>query len=195
MGRHGVEAAVGVEQVMAVFKVSNGTEFVSSGGVAIGTTVFNGGTETKKFSGGTEIVSSGGVTSRTTIEGGKLEIDEGGKAAGLVTFSGGDGELVIDARAMPGATISGFAATDKIVLSAIRFSTSDSVSVNAPGIVTVSAGGKDYNLHIAGATVGETDFSFGAGSILTRGAADQPGFLRPAASAAAEADVWGRRLL
>ena len=161
-------------------EISGGKETVSSGGVAISTTVFNGGSE---------IVSSGGVTSRTTMEGGKVEIAKGGKAAGLVTFSGGDGELVIDARAMPGATISGFAATDRIVLSAIHYSTSDSVSVNAPNIVTVSAGGKTYNLHIAGATVGETDFSFGPGSILTRDAATQPSFLRPAASAPPEANV------
>jgi hypothetical protein len=124
------------------------------------------------------------VTSRTTIEGGKLEIGKGGKAAGLVTFSGVDGERIIDTRALPGATISGFAATDSIVLSAIPYSTSDFVSVNAPGIVTISAGGKTCNLHIAGATLGETDFAFGSGSVLTRGAAAQASFLRPAVTAA-----------
>jgi len=165
-------------------KVSKGTEYVSSGGVAIGTTVYNGGTETKKYYGGTEIVASGGITSRTTIEGGRLEIEKGGKAAGLVTFSGTDGKLIIDAIAMPTATISGFAATDSIILSAIPYATSDSVTVNAENIVTISAGGKTYTLHIAGATIGETDFSFGPGSILTRAAPTQPSFLRPQASAA-----------
>lgn len=172
--------SAGVSSNTNVF--SKGTEYVSSGGVAIGTTVYNGGTETKKFSGGTEIVASGGITSRTTIEGGRLEIEKGGKAAGLVTFSGTDGKLIIDAIAMPTATISGFAATDSIVLSAIPYATSDSVTVNAENIVTISAGGKTYNLHIAGATIGETDFSFGPGSILTRAAPTQPSFLRPPAA-------------
>jgi hypothetical protein len=84
--------------------------------------------------------------------------------------------LSVHERHMPSTVISGFEVGDSIDLSYVPYSTSDSVSVNAPNLVTISAGSKTYNLHIAGATVGETDFSFGAGSILTGGAAAQPVF-------------------
>ena len=93
---------------------------------------------------------------------------------------------------MPTNRISGFASGDEIQLASVTYASSDSVSVNAPGVVTVSAGGSEYNLNIAGAQVGETDFVFGPGSILTKNDAPQMAFLRPPASPSAGLDGnWG----
>jgi hypothetical protein len=39
--------------------------------------------------------------------------------------------------------------------------------VTQTGVVTIDNGGQLYDLHIAGATVGEAGFAFGAGGILT----------------------------
>jgi autotransporter passenger strand-loop-strand repeat protein len=174
---------------------SGGHETVYSAGVAYETTISNGGTETvssggmatrtKILMGGSEIISSGGVTSATTIKGGYLSLEEKGASRGSITFVGNDGELAIQTKAaMPTGTISGFGPTDSIKLSFIPYSAGDSVSVNSTGIVTISAGGETYNLHIAGATVGETDFTFGSGSILTKSDAPQMTFLRPPAELA-----------
>lgn len=154
---------------------SEGTLYAVSGGQVIGTHILNG----------IEIVSSGGSTRNTYIDSGTLKLAAGGSANGGITFAGSGGTLIVHEQHMPSAVISGFEVGDSIDLSYVPYSTSDSVSVKSPGIVTISAGGKDYNLHIAGATVGETDFSFGSGSVLTRDGATQPSFLRPAVSAAA----------
>jgi hypothetical protein len=51
----------------------------------------------------------------------------------------------------------------------VAYASSDTVTVNTAGIVTVSAGGATYDVHIAGATVGSTAYVFGPGSLLTKG--------------------------
>jgi hypothetical protein len=47
------------------------------------------------------------------------------------------------------------------------------VAVTSAGVVTVTSGGKSYNVNIAGATVGETTFTLsqdsGTGTLLTLG--------------------------
>jgi len=180
----GLEDVEGIADVTTVGADGpyGGALYVYSGGEAIGTRIVDG----------FEIVSSGGTTRDTFIDGGVLTLTSGAKATGGITFESNSGTLLVHEKGMPDVVISGFEAGDNIDLAYVTYSAGDSVSVNTPGIVTVSAGGKTYNLHIAGAKVGETDFSFGSGSILTRGAADRPGFLQPAASAAMAADGWGR---
>ena len=97
----------------------------------------------------------------------------GGSSPPNVYFAGSGGEFTIDSPSMPTAIISGFAAGDKIKLAAVTYASSDTVSVKTAGVVTISAGGKAYNLNIAGAKAGETDFVFGSGSLLTK-TAEQP---------------------
>jgi fibronectin-binding autotransporter adhesin len=174
----------------------SGLQFLESTGVSKGTKVLKGGTEqmtggtsigTKISYGGSEIVTSGasaaGTTfgiAKNTLLAGTLELQAGAKATGHLTFSGGRGDLIIDTTKMPTATISGFAAGDAIKLAGISYSASDSVGVTKAGVVTVSAGGHKYSLHIAGATVSSTAFTFGPGAILTT-STPAMAFLAPAA--------------
>ena len=178
--------------------VKAGGQFVA-GGTASKTTISSGGYQTVAAgtaagttikAGGIEYVY-GGTESGTKIDGGTLVLG-GGTAEGAIKFSGSGGELIISSTQMPTNTISGFASGDEIQLASVTYASSDSVSVNAPGVVTVSAGGSEYNLNIAGAKVGETDFVFGPGSILTKNDAPQMAFLRPPASPSAGLDGnWG----
>jgi autotransporter passenger strand-loop-strand repeat protein len=176
-GTAGTTIAAAVPTLAVTLK-AHLTELVTSGGTVTATTVNAGGkaiiykggaslhAEINK--GGTEVVSSGGTASATTISGGTLQIAGGGTLVGTATFAGSGGELTIAGPVMPTAVISGFVAGDKIHLAAVPYSSTDTVTVATAGIVTISAGGKAYALNIAGATKGETDFRFGAGSLLTR---------------------------
>ena len=88
-----------------------------------------------------------------------------------VTFIGSGGQLLIDTTTMPTAVISGFTAGDTIHLAKVAYSSSNTVSVKTAGVVTISAGGNAYNLNIAGAAVGATNFSLssattGTGTVL-----------------------------
>ena len=142
--------------------ISGGSEYVFSGGTAYGTTVSNGGYE---------YITSGGVESGGKIASGVLEIANGGGVSGGVTFTGSGGELMIDSTAMPTAVISGFAPGDSIKLAAVAYdSATDSVGVLSAGVVTVTADGATYDLNIAGAYVGETNFVIGDGLLLTEAA-------------------------
>jgi hypothetical protein len=86
---------------------------------------------------------------------------------------------------MPTATITGFIAGDTIGLAGVVYNKYDTVTVKTAGIVSVVTPGKTYNLNIAGATVGEQDFAFGAGSLLTKRAVMVPKmqFIAPAKTA------------
>jgi len=154
--------------------VSSGSHQVVDAGTAIDTTIKTGGIE----------YVYGGTESGTKIDGGTLVLG-GGKAEQPIKFSGSSGELIISSTHMPTDTISGFTSNDKIQLAYVTYASSDSVSVNTPGIVTVSAGGAEYHLKIAGAKVGETDFVFGSGSVLTKNVAVKMAFLQPPVSASA----------
>ena len=60
--------------------------------------------------------------------------------------------------------ISGFATGDEISFGLLSYTSGDTVNVSAAGIVTVSAGGTVYNLHIAGAVVSSTAYQLGSGT-------------------------------
>jgi autotransporter passenger strand-loop-strand repeat protein len=175
--------------------ITNGAyQDVFAGGTAIATKVGNGGHEhvygttsgLTVSTGGYVTVYSGGGASNTTIAGGTLEVKSGGSSPVAIHFTGSGGEFIVDSPAKPTVVISGFAAGDKIELAAVKYAASDTVTVKTAGVVTVSAGGKAYNLNIAGAKVGETDFVFSTGSILTKtaSAAVKMAFIAPAATPA-----------
>jgi hypothetical protein len=139
---------------------STQAEFVGAGANATSTTIKTGGFEE---------VYNGGTASATTIAGGELLLNVGATAKGGIAFTtitGGD--LVINSVVMPTTTISGFIAGDTIQLAGIAYNASDKVTVGTAGTVTISTPGISYKLDIAGATVGETDFKFSAGSVLTK---------------------------
>jgi autotransporter passenger strand-loop-strand repeat protein len=154
----------------------NGSVVVASGGVASGTNIHSGGSEIVSgtasgsivSAGGYETIASGGIETAGKIAGGTLEIVSGGKLATKLTFSGSGGQLTIDSPTMPTTTISGFASGDSIKLPGVTYVDGSFAYVGSAGVVTVYTG-SSYNLNIAGATVGETDFHFGPGSILTKG--------------------------
>jgi hypothetical protein len=144
-----------------------------------------------------------GTISGLTMSGGSLVLD-GGRAtdvtisAGILNFAGSasldgtlkfgvTGQLIIDSPDSPTATISGFSAEDRISFGQVYYSKTDTVTVNAPGVVTVSAGAETYNLNIAGATVGSTEFSLSEGNyglVLTTTASPRTmPFLRPSVTA------------
>lgn len=158
---------------------SGGHESVTSGGVSYNAVV---------SAGGTEIVGTLGTASATTIAGGTLNVAASGTIDGTVTFAGSGGSLVISAATLPANTISGFAAGDSIQLAGIAYVTGATVAVKTANAVQIMDGGKTYMLQIAGAAVGETDFHFSSGSLLTKGTAPAMSFLRPPEASAA--DDW-----
>ncbi len=148
---------------------TNAEQFVLSGGTA---------TASKITAGGIEQVEKGGTSTAGTIAGGTLVLDVGAhvlQGIGFTTATGG--KLIIDSATMPTATITGFIAGDTIKLAGVVYNPNDTVKVATAGTVTIAAPGTSYQLNIAGATVGETDFRFGTGSVLTRTAAPKMAFL------------------
>jgi hypothetical protein len=155
---------------------NNAAEFVLSGGTATKTTVKTGGLEE---------VYKGGTAAGATIGGGELILELGATLTTGVSFTAvKGGELVLDSATLPTATITGFIAGDTIDLAGIAYTSGDSVTVAKAGVVSINTPGKTYNLNIAGATVGETDFQFSTSSFLTKITAAKPAmdFLRPAAA-------------
>jgi autotransporter passenger strand-loop-strand repeat protein len=144
-------------------------------------------------SGGMAIVYSGGTASGSLVSGGELVLESGGKASGSITFAGSGGLVKIYGTTMPTAVFSGFVSSDEIVLAGVTYSAGATVSVRTSGVVTISNGTATYNLDIAGAAVGSTNYSFGSGSVLTttinaavvrQAAPAAMAFLRPAAAPA-----------
>jgi autotransporter passenger strand-loop-strand repeat protein len=156
---------------------SGGMEFVSSGGIAISTTIKAHGSST---------VIAGGVASNVTIAGGTFDLLSGGTATGFIDFTGTGGELIIGSKTMPTTTISGFVHGDTIDLAGVTYATGATVTVATASVVSIIDSGKTYSLNIAGATVGETDFVFGPGSLLTKtnGAVSRMTFVTPTSAAA-----------
>jgi autotransporter passenger strand-loop-strand repeat protein len=148
---------------------SGGYELIEGGGTTSGSTV---------LAGGYELVQEDANVSSANIAGGTLEVDTQ-QIKGAITFTGTGGEYIVDTPPSPGTVISGFVAGDSIKLAAVTYSAGATVTVSATNTVTIMNGGDTYQLDIVGATVGETDFSFSSGSILTRGTTSQMQFLRP----------------
>jgi hypothetical protein len=182
-----IAAPAGAVTVTAGF-----TELVSETGTASATTVHTGGTlavygagsesvDATILKGGVEALFNGATASATNIAGGTLNLNAGVTVDGGISFSGTSGELTLGGTKMPAAVISGFLSGDTIQLAGITYATGASVAVKTAGTVTITDAGKTYNLNIAGATIGETDFSFGPGSLLTKTAAAKTmQFIRPA---------------
>ncbi len=150
---------------------ANSGQFVLSGGTATGT---------KINTGGTEVVENGATASAATIAGGTVSLEVGGPLTPGLRFSAvTGGNLTIESTTLPTVAISGFIAGDTIKLAGVVYNSKDTVTVATAGTVTINTPGTSYKLDIAGATVGETDFHFGPGSVLTKSAAKMMGFLAP----------------
>jgi hypothetical protein len=143
---------------------SGAAEFVRKGGAATGRIDKNA----------TEEILSGGTVTATTIAGGELDLLIGAKTAGTLSFSGTGGILDIESATMPIATIASFVSGNTIRLDGVAYNADDRVTVGTAGAVTIVAPNISYKLDVAGATKGETDFKFGAGSVLTKTAAAKP---------------------
>jgi autotransporter passenger strand-loop-strand repeat protein len=173
---------------------SGGLLTVVSGGHTYRTVVHDGGDEyvasgiaanTRVLAGGHSLIGPAGEAVDPTIAGGQLEVAGAAKLDGTVTFDG-RGELVIDSPKAPSAVISGFGVGDVIAFGQVYYGAGDTVAVKSAGIVTISASGETYNLHIAGATVGSTDYALSEGAYglkltVSASAAPAMAFLRPAA--------------
>jgi autotransporter passenger strand-loop-strand repeat protein len=165
-----------------------GSSTVFSGGLTTGAAIGSGGYElieahgttsgSTVLAGGYELVQEDANVSSATIAGGTLEVDTQ-QIKGAITFTGTGGEYIVDTPPTPSTVIYGFVAGDSIKLAAVTYSAGATVTVSATNTVTIMNGGDTYQLDIVGATVGETDFSFSSGSILTRGSTSQMQFLRP----------------
>jgi autotransporter passenger strand-loop-strand repeat protein len=164
--------------------LAGGLEVVD-GGTVIGTKLYGSSivagitSGAMIMSGGYELVQSGGVVSGATIAGGVLNEDTS-TISGPIDFTSTGGEMIIDTKAIPTSfVVSGFVSGDSIQLAAVTYSAGATVAVDTPGVVTITNGGQAYNLNIAGAYVGEADFVFTSGSVLTKSATPQMQFLRP----------------
>ena len=161
-----------------------GSESVFSGGLAVSTTVHGVFDELTVYSGGTtlgaivstggdESVGVGGIASGTVISGGTeyatggiayatviaasgtLELEGGNSAQGGITFAGSGGDLIVATATMPTTAISGFAATDKIDLADVAY-TSTATTSFTNGVLTISAGGQAYTLNLPDLPNGST---------------------------------------
>jgi hypothetical protein len=179
-------ATGGTLQILKGASFSDGS-LSNAGTLIVGGTVSGGTVAT----GGIEFVLSGGTASAANINGGTLQVNAGGVLSGSIGFSGTGGELILESPTLPTNVISGFAAGDTIQLAGIAYVSGASVTVTTAGTVSIIDGGHTYSLNIAGATVGESDFFFSSGSLLTKGSAPQaPKFLAPVGSATKPAAHW-----
>jgi autotransporter passenger strand-loop-strand repeat protein len=126
--------------------------YVLSGGTTIGAVIFQSGIEGVDGIASGSVISGGdeytnGIAYATTItDSGTLEIATGGIAQGGVTFAGTGDDLIIDG-AMPTTPIVGFAASDEMDLRDVIY-TSTGTANFADGVLTVSAGGQTYALNL-----------------------------------------------
>jgi hypothetical protein len=116
--------------------------------------------------GGSATVFATGTADDTTISGGVVDLTSGAITAGFIDFTGSGGAAQIDdGTAVPGAVISGFSPGDAVDFTFLPYSATDSYSVSG-GVVTISAGGADYQLAIDGATAGGFQLHAGNGNEL-----------------------------
>jgi len=123
--------------------------------------------------GSSETIGAGVTVAMPTLSGGALTLASGGSITGDISFSGTGSTLVIapagnGSTTVPTNTITGFAAGDTIELGGVAFvADEDSYTVATAGTVTVDANGTFYNLLIAGAYVGEDNFSLSGDLAIT----------------------------
>ena len=141
---------------------------VSSGGTTLGAVLSTTASEYvygvasgSVISGGVEYVN-GGTAYATVIAGsGALFLETGSSAQGGITFAGSGGELIVEApflvesATIPTTPISGFAATDKIDLEGVAY-TSTATTSFTNGVLTISAGGQAYTLNLPDLPNGST---------------------------------------
>ncbi len=118
-------------------------QIVSSAGMAFGAVIE-----------GTQTIAIGGTASDSVIEGGRLVLELGGTVSGFVDFAGG-GTLAVEGAAAPDFAITGWGLGDEIDLDGIAWSAADTLSLAAPGVLTIAPG---VSLEIVGA-VTAADFS------------------------------------
>jgi len=145
-------------QARGTYVQIGGREEILAGGVASGTTVGSRGEQDVKAGGvasgtlvvhlGLEVVSAGGTAVDTSIQGGTLDLKAGAMAAGSINFAGAGGGLVIEGTSMPTAVISGFAPTDTIDLSAVKFDPKGSVQLMPGYVLQVVENGATYQLNL-----------------------------------------------
>ena len=153
----GGSASVGGEE--ANFHGTTVATQVMSGGMLTDTEGFDSGTVI--FAGGWETIGVGGNSIGVVISGGTLELGKGDgiglsffqthQENGPIVFAGSSGTLLDDGRDAPSSVISGFNATDRILLSGVAADPNATLSV-AGDKVTVSAGGTSYVMDIVGAS-------------------------------------------
>jgi autotransporter passenger strand-loop-strand repeat protein len=132
---------------------------VMSGGVLTDIEGFDSGTVI--FAGGREYIGPGANAIGVMISGGTLELGKGDTRGysffqtdqenGPIVFAGSSGTLLDDGKDAPSSVISGFNATDRILLSGVAADPNATLSV-AGDMVTVSAGGTSYVMDIVGAS-------------------------------------------
>jgi len=76
-----------------------------------------------------------------------------------IAFAAGAARIIDGNTALLHPEITGFAAGDGIDLNFVTFSSADKLQVSRAGTLSVITAGGTYGLRIAGATVGETDFT------------------------------------
>jgi hypothetical protein len=119
-----------------------------------------------------DVIFANVAVTNPVIAGGTVELASGSTVTGNISFSGTGGLLVVDANpdgstTIPANPITGFAAGDTIELAGVAFSGTsndfgapgvDSYTVASPGTLTIDAVGTIYELNIAGAKIGQSDF-------------------------------------
>jgi autotransporter passenger strand-loop-strand repeat protein len=143
-------------------------------------TVSGGGVENTTIAASGGAYFTGGVASNTTLAGGYMELSAGAQISGTFDFKGKGGILQVEEAPLPMVVISGFAAGDQIILDDTAFA-GGKVKVTANGELTISEGGKSYELDIAGAKKGSKDYVFSNHTLTEKSTA--MAFMRPVASA------------
>src|SRR5581483_10745490 len=96
---------------------------------------------------GSMSVLAGGTVSNAVIDGGVLTIGSGATASGSVDFLAGGGNFLIVGAAMPGVTISGFAAGDRLDLASVIYDGTGTVSLLSGNVLQVTDNG-NYDLQL-----------------------------------------------
>ena len=101
-----------------------------------------------------------GVVTSQSARNGDETFSANAQELGPITLSGNGGTLIVDGPVAPTSVISGFNATDRILLAGIAADPEAKLTTSGD-IVTVSAGGQAYTIDIAGASTIPLTFGIG----------------------------------